>query len=61
MLTKLLIAFAIFLLATKYGLRTKLRQMKPQLDRAVNFVIIGLAIIYVGQLVWWFIQGRSAP
>lgn len=61
MLTKLLIAFALFLLATKWGLRTRLRQMKPQLDRAVNFVIIGLAVIYVGQLVWWLVQGRSVP
>ena len=60
MLSKLLLGIALALLASKYGLRTKLRRMKPQLDRAVNFVIIGLIVIYVGQLLWWLIQRRAA-
>jgi hypothetical protein len=48
------------LLASKYGLFGKLRQLKPRLDRAVNLIIIGLAVIYVGQLVWWLVQGVLA-
>jgi hypothetical protein len=57
--SKLLLVALLLLLASKLGLRTKLRQLKPQLDRAVNYTIIGLAVIYVGQLIWWLIQGPS--
>jgi hypothetical protein len=57
--SKLLLVALLLLLASKLGLRTKLRQLKPQLDRAVNYTIIGLAVIYVGQLIWWLIQGRA--
>jgi hypothetical protein len=46
------------MLASKYGLFGKLRLLKPRLDRAVNFIIIGLVVIYVGQLLWWLIQGH---
>ncbi len=58
MLSKILLAALLVLLASKYGLRTKLRRLKPQLDRAVNFVIIGLVVIYLGQALWWLTQGR---
>ncbi len=44
------------LLVSKLGLRQKLRHLMPRLDRAVNLTIIGLVVIYVGQLVWWLLH-----
>jgi hypothetical protein len=58
-LSKILLALILFLLVSKYGLRTKLRLLKPRLDRAVNFVIAGLMVIDTGQLIWWLIQAKS--
>jgi hypothetical protein len=45
-------------LASKYGLVTKLKQMRPRFERAINFILIGLVVIYVGQFIWWFVQSR---
>ena len=59
MLSKILLVVLLGLLASKYGLRTKLKQLKPQLDRGVNLIIIGLVVIYVGQALWWLFQARS--
>jgi hypothetical protein len=58
-LSKILLVVLALLLASKLGLRTKLRQWMPQVDRAVNYTIIGLVIIYLGQLIWWLIKGRT--
>jgi FtsH-binding integral membrane protein len=58
-LSKILLALLVFLLASKYGLRTKLKNLKPQLDRAVNVVIVGLIVIYVVQLISWLVQRRG--
>lgn len=59
MLSKILLVTLLGLLASKYGLRAKLKQLMPRLDRAVNLTIIGLVVIYVGQLVWWLTKGRG--
>jgi hypothetical protein len=55
-LSKLLLFLIALLLVSKFGLRTKLRQLLPRLDRAVNFTIIGLVLIYLGQLFLWFFR-----
>lgn len=59
MLSKILLAALLFLLVSKYGLRTKLKLLKPRLDRAVNFMIVGLVVLYAAHLIWWLIQGRQ--
>jgi hypothetical protein len=45
------------LLATKFGLFTRLRRLKPRADRAVNLIIVGLGLIYVGHIIWWIVRG----
>ena len=59
MLSKILLVILLGLLVSKLGFRQKLKQLLPRLDRAVNLIIMVLAVIYVGQLMWWLIQ-RSA-
>ena len=46
-------------LLIRFGLLTRLRHLKPRLDRAVNLSIIGLAVIYVGHLIWWLMQSSG--
>ncbi len=53
LLSKILLVALLVMLASKFGLVTKLKQMRPRFERAVNFIIIGLVVIYVGQLLWW--------
>lgn len=40
------------MLASKLGLRVRLRQLKPKLDRAVNITIWVVVVAYTGQLLW---------
>jgi hypothetical protein len=56
LLSKLLLVILLGLLVSKLGFRQKLKQLLPRLDRAVNFTIIGLVVIYVGQVLWWLMQ-----
>lgn len=56
MLSKILLAILLFMLASKLGLRTKLRELKPKIDRAVNITIIVVVVAYVFQLLWFFLQ-----
>jgi hypothetical protein len=53
LLSKILLALLLIVLVFRFGLLTFFRHLKPRLDRAVNLIIIGLAVIYVGHLVWW--------
>jgi hypothetical protein len=59
LLSKILLVILLGVLASKLGLRAKLKQLGPRLDRAVNLTIIGLVVIYVGQLLWWLLQGKA--
>ncbi len=54
MLSKLILVVLLLRLASKLGFKTKLRNLKPQLDRAVNITLVVLAVAYVGQLLWLF-------
>lgn len=56
MLSKIILVVLLFKLLGKLGLRSKLRNLKPQLDRAVNVTLVVLALAYAGQLIWLFIQ-----
>ena len=56
MLSKIILAALVLLLLSKLGLRTKLKLLKPRLDRAVNFAIVGLVVIYACYLVSWLVQ-----
>jgi hypothetical protein len=58
LLSKILLVILLGVLASKLGLRAKLKQLGPRLDRAVNLIIIGLVVIYVGQLFWWLLHDR---
>lgn len=59
MLSKIILVVLLFKLVGKLGWRAKLRNLKPQLDRAVNITLVVLGVAYVGQLIWLFIQGRN--
>jgi hypothetical protein len=59
MLSKLLLLVLLFMLASKLGLRMKLRTLKPKIDRAVNITIVVVVVAYAGQLLWLFWQQRS--
>jgi hypothetical protein len=54
--SKILLFALLVLLASKFGLFTRFKRLKPRLDRAVNLTIIGLGVIYVGHLLWWFVN-----
>jgi hypothetical protein len=58
-LSKILLAALLFLLVSKYGLRAKLKLLKPRLDRAVNFMIVALGALYAAHLIWWVIRSRQ--
>jgi hypothetical protein len=58
-LSKIILVVLLFKLLGKLGLRSKLRNLKPQLDRAVNITLVVLGVAYVGQLIWLFIQRRN--
>jgi hypothetical protein len=47
------------LLAGKLGLRTKLRDLKPKIDRAVNITIVVVVTVYAGQLLWALLRKHS--
>ena len=49
------------LLASKYGLFTRLKRLKPRVDRAVNVTIALLVILYIGQFVWLLTHRSAAP
>jgi hypothetical protein len=57
LLSKLLLGLLVTFLVAKLGLRaalrTKLRELKPKLDRGVNLMIAGLALVYLAHLVLW--------
>lgn len=56
MLSKVLLVILLVMLASKLGLRTKLRQIKPKLDRAVNVTIVVVVVAYTLQLLWLFLR-----
>jgi hypothetical protein len=58
-LSKILLVILLFKLLGKLGLRTKLRDLKPRMDRAVNITLVVLAVAYVGQLLWLYFQRSS--
>jgi len=33
--------------------------LKPRLDRAVNITLVVLGVVYAGQLLWLYFQGRG--
>ena len=57
--SRILLFTLLALLATKLGVFTRLRRLKPRLDRAVNLIIIGLGVIYVGHLLWWLLHSTA--
>ena len=59
MLSKILLAVLLFKLLAKLKWRTKLRDLKPRFDRAVNITLVVLGVAYVGQLAWLYFQNRT--
>ena len=56
MLSKILLGMLLLLFASKFGLFTRFRRLKPRVDRAVNLTIIVLVVLYVGQAIWWLVR-----
>jgi hypothetical protein len=59
LLSKILLVILLGVLLSKLGLRAKLKQLGPRVDRAVNLTIIGLTVIYVGHLAWWLLASAQ--
>ncbi len=59
MISKIILAVLVFKLLGKLGLKTKLTNLKPRFDRAVNITLVVLGVAYVGQLAWLFFQRRG--
>jgi hypothetical protein len=57
--SKIILFMLLGLFASKFGLFTRLRRLKPRADRAVNLIIIGLGLIYVGHVIWWVVQASA--
>jgi hypothetical protein len=57
-LSKIILAILLIMLLGKLGLRAKLRNLMPKIDRAVNITLLVLGITYVGQLLWLYAKGR---
>lgn len=58
MLSKFILVVLLFKLLGKLGMRRKLRDLKPRMDRAVNITLVVLAVAYVGQLLWLYFHVR---
>jgi hypothetical protein len=61
LLSKILLGMLLALLASKYGLFTRLKRLKPRVDRAVNVTIALLVILYIGQFFWLFTHRSGTP
>jgi hypothetical protein len=59
LLSKILLAVLLLTLASKFGLRTKLRELKPKIDRAVNITIVVVVVAYIGQLLLLFLRKHN--
>jgi len=54
MLARILFFSAAALLALKLFAPQRLRVVLKQLDRGVNWILIGLAVVYAGQLALYY-------
>ncbi|HVR20331.1 MAG TPA: hypothetical protein VMS65_11560 [Polyangiaceae bacterium] len=52
MLSKILLAIALVLLALKFGLRARLRELGRAIDRFVNVALVVIVVGYVLQVAW---------
>ena len=50
MLSKILLGVSLVLLALKFGLRTRLRELGRVIDRFVNIALVVIVVTYVVQL-----------
>jgi hypothetical protein len=51
-LSKILLGIALVLLALKFGLRSRLRELGRAVDRFVNVALVVIAVSYVVQLAY---------
>jgi hypothetical protein len=51
-LSKILLAIALVLLALKFGLRARLRELGRAIDRFVNVALVVIVVGYALQLAW---------
>jgi len=56
MLARILFFSAAALLALKLFAPQRLRVVLKQLDRGVNWILIGLAVVYAGQLALYYLS-----
>jgi hypothetical protein len=59
MLSKLLLVVLLGVLASKLGLRAKLRELRPRFELAVNVSIVVLVLGFGLQLLWLYWQKRA--
>ena len=60
MISKIILAVLVLKLLGKLGLKTKLRDLKPRFDRAVNITLVVLCVAYAAQLIWLFSKPGAA-
>ena len=52
MLSKILLGISLVLLALKFGLRSRLRELGRAVDRFVNVALVVIAVSYLVQLAY---------
>jgi len=55
-LSKILLAAALVLLAFKFGFRTRLRELFRRLDWAVNVLLVLIAVTYSAQMLYIYFK-----
>lgn len=56
MLSKILLAAALVLLAVKFGFRARLRELARRLDWAVNVLLVLIAVVYSAQMLYLYFK-----
>jgi hypothetical protein len=52
------LALVTALVAAKLFFPSKWRELGRRVDRTVNAVLIALALVYTGQVLWWLFNAR---
>lgn len=58
MLTRTLLFVALLLAGAKLFFPGKWRELGRRFNRTINAILIAIVVVYSGQMVWWFFQGR---
>jgi hypothetical protein len=58
MLSRALLLSALLIVGVRFLFPGKWRELGRRFDRAINIILIALAVAYAAQIVWWLSVGR---